>query len=79
MQENNYTNDNTNDNGTKKMVIKSGITLVIRSNYELNTKELSGLLQHNNLQNGKHFLVFNTNFYFPINNDGRNTIFPIYG
>jgi hypothetical protein len=55
MQENNYTNDNE----VKKMVRKSGRTLVLRSNTELNTKELTGLLQHNNLQNGKHFLVFN--------------------
>lgn len=47
---------------TKKIIRKSGRTLIIRTTEELSTEELTltGLLQHNNLQNGKHFLVFDT-------------------
>lgn len=55
MQEN-----NNNVNTSKKIIRKSGRTLVLRATEELSTEGLAGLLQHNNLQNGKHFLVFDT-------------------
>jgi hypothetical protein len=44
----------------KKVIRKAGRTIILRTNDEFTPKDLSGLLQHNNLQNGKHFLLFDS-------------------
>ena len=49
-----------NNTNTKKTIRKAGRTIVLRSTENFSTEGLTGLLQHNDLQNGKHFLVFDT-------------------
>lgn len=44
----------------KKVIRKSGRTLIIRTSDILSIEGLDGLLQNNDLQNGKYFLVFDT-------------------
>jgi len=52
--------ENNNTNNLKKTIRKAGRTIVLRTTENLSTEGLTGLLQHNDLQNGKHFLVFDT-------------------
>lgn len=52
--------ENNNNTTTKKVIRKAGRTIVLRSTESFSTEGLTGLLQHNDLQNGKHFLVFDT-------------------
>lgn len=44
----------------RKVIRKAGRTIVLRTTENFSTEGLTGLLQHNDLQNGKHFLVFDT-------------------
>lgn len=52
--------ENNNTLNNKKVIRKAGRTIVLRTTENVNTDGLTGLLQHNDLQNGKHFLVFDT-------------------
>jgi len=47
-------------NNFKKVIKKAGRTIIIRSSDKNLTDSLDGLLTHVNLENGKHFLVFDT-------------------
>ena len=49
-----------NNNTPKKVIRKAGRTIIVRSNESVSTENLTGLLENINLQNGKHFLVFDT-------------------
>lgn len=47
-------------NNFKKVTKKASRTIVLRASEDFTPSDLTGLLQHNDLQNGKHFLVFDT-------------------
>ncbi len=49
-----------NNTNNKKVIRKAGRTIVLRTTEKISSDGLKGLLQHNDLQNGKHFLVFDT-------------------
>ena len=47
-------------NSAKKVILKPGRTIIVRSNDLFSVENLNGLLQNNNVHDGKYFLVFDT-------------------
>ena len=50
----------TENKNMKKTIRKAGRTLIVRTDNTFTTEGLTGILQNNNVQDGKYFLVFDT-------------------
>lgn len=48
------------NNMNKKVIRKIGRTIIVKTNSDFSSKDLSGLKSHTPVSNGKHFLVFDS-------------------